>query len=128
MVRDGLIVWNDEQIKPGAIWSDEIETALLKAKVAIVLLSPDYLASEFIAYTELPSLSKASEVEGLKIIWVPIEYCLYEHTDIAKYQAIYSSTRPLATLDPEELNAALVAICKTIAEAINNNDQGLAEA
>jgi hypothetical protein len=61
MVLGGLIVWNDEQTKPNAMRRDELETALLESKVAILLLSPNYLASKFITYTELPSLTMAVE-------------------------------------------------------------------
>ena len=61
MVLGGLIVWNDEQIKPDAMRRDELETALLESEVAILLLSPNYLASKLITYTELPSLTMAVE-------------------------------------------------------------------
>jgi len=128
LVRGGLKVWSDEQIKPGALWRDEIEAALADAKVAILLVSSNFLLSDFITNEELPLLINAAEKEGLKILWIPIDYCSYEITDIANYQAVYSPTRPLATLDPEELRAALVTICRGIAEVIEDNQQGLAEA
>jgi hypothetical protein len=54
-------------------------------------------------------------------VWIPIENCSWEITDIAYYQALCSPARPLVTLEPDELNEALVAIYKAIAAAIENN-------
>jgi formylglycine-generating enzyme required for sulfatase activity len=121
MVRGGLKIWSDEQIKPGSLWRDEIEAALADAKVAVLLVTPNFLASEFITSKELPHLLKAAEHEGLKILWIPVEYCLYEYTDIEKYQSVHPPTRPLSALKPAEVNAALLAICKAIAEAMAKN-------
>ena len=128
MVRGGLKIWSDEQIKPGSLWRDEIEAALADAKVAVLLVTPNFLASEFITSKELPHLLKAAEQEGLKILWIPVEYCLYEYTDIEKYQSVHPPTRPLSALKPAEVNAALMAICKAIAEAMAKNKSAAQDA
>lgn len=118
MVRDGLIVWNDEQIKPGAMWRDELETALLESKVAILPLSLNYLASKFITYTELPSLIMAAKIILLHYSGFLVDYCVYEHTDIAKVQSVLSPTRLLSTLNYMELNKVLSAFSQAIFNAI----------
>jgi formylglycine-generating enzyme required for sulfatase activity len=125
MVRGGLRVWN-KQVMPGESWRDKVEwalgiTAVPEQTVIILLVSPSYLASDYIINNELPELLKEADERGLKILWVPIEHCRYEHTDIAKVQAVYSPTRPLAALKHDELNEALVAICRKITPAIGNN-------
>ena len=123
MVHGGLKIWSDEQIKPGALWRDEIKMALADAKVAVLLVTPNFLASDFITNKELPHLLKAAEEEGLIILWIPIGHSLYEYTAIEKYQAVHPPARPLSALKPAEANAALVAICKAIAEAMAKNQQ-----
>jgi hypothetical protein len=123
MVHGGLKVWSDEQIRPGALWRDEIKAALANAKVAVLLVTPDFLDSDFIKNKELPHLFKAAKEEGLRILWVPIKHSLYEFTDIADYQAAHSPTRPLAMLKPAEVSTALVSISKAIAEAMEFKQQ-----
>jgi internalin A len=41
-------------IEQGTKWKEEINKALVSAKVAIQLVSPDFLTSDFIAKNELP--------------------------------------------------------------------------
>jgi hypothetical protein len=118
MVRDGLIVWNDELSKPGEMWSDEIGKALADAKVVILLVSPNHLASRFFASYELPQLLNAAYKKDITLLWFLVEYCAYEHIDIGKVQSVLSPTRPLSTLNDMELNKALSAISQAIFNAI----------
>ncbi|MEO0456805.1 MAG: COR domain-containing protein [Cyanobacteria bacterium P01_A01_bin.114] len=121
MVRQGTIsVWDDTQIEPGADWRKDIETALAAAKVAVLLVSQDFLASDFIHKNELPPLLDAAENKGLTIIWVPISYSTYEDSAIEKYQAAHSPNHPLESLTPANQKKALVNICKAIKNAANS--------
>ncbi|MBZ5620424.1 MAG: toll/interleukin-1 receptor domain-containing protein [Acidobacteriia bacterium] len=48
--------WSDHQILPGEHWRAEIEQALGSARFGLLLVSPGFLASEFITKEELPPL------------------------------------------------------------------------
>ena len=111
---EALRLWDDSQIPAGAKWKVEIEKALASAKVALLLVSDDFLASEFVTNKELPPLLRAAEEEGLCILWVCLGPCFYEATPIHEYQAVLPPGEPLEALSPVQQKAAL----KTIAGAI----------
>jgi hypothetical protein len=114
-VRSAMIaVWDDTEISPGTLWMDSITRALAAAKVAVLLVSPDFLASHFIAEQELPPLLEAAKRAGVVILWVPVRSSSYEVTPIAEYQAVHPAGRPLASLTPAARDKALVKISELI--------------
>ena len=113
--RDGTIsVWADTAIKPGQIWKEEIEKALARAKVAVLLVSPEFLASKFIYENELPPLLEANATEGLTILWIPVRPSHYTRTVIADYQAAHDPAKPLSGMSRTKQDGALVETVKKI--------------
>jgi internalin A len=113
--RNGSIdLWDDTRIRPGDEWQTEIETALAAAKIAILLVSPNFMASDFIADNELPPLLDAAKAKGVTILWIPISHSSYKETEFRKYQAAHNPGQPLDTLPVPEQNRILVKICEEI--------------
>jgi len=117
-----LSVWDDGQIPPGTKWLDEIASALSRARVAVLLVTPNFLASRFIAEDELPPLLQAAEKEGLRILWISVSACHFEVTAINDYQSVNNPARPLDTYvrSPHRLNAEFVKIVKEIPKAFED--------
>lgn len=112
-------LWDDTQIKPGMNWREEIRKALLAAKVAILLVSTDFLASDFISNDELPSLLKAAEDDGATIIPLILKPCLYnKHPKLVEFQAVNTPSTPLSKLTEDEQEEKLVELAERIAELI----------
>jgi len=55
--KRGIELWFDTQIATGRAWRPEIDAAIARAGAALLLVSPDFLASDFIIDLELPALT-----------------------------------------------------------------------
>jgi small GTP-binding protein len=114
-----ISLWDDTQIKVGTKWRDEIKRALASARAAVLLVSPNFLASDFIAKHELPHLLEASKNEGLTIFCVAVSHSLYEETAIVDYQWANEPSEPLDSLPDSEVNKVLSDIARKIRDEVN---------
>ena len=73
VVGDRLDVWSDDRIGVSADWRAELDTAIRQAGVALLLVSPDFLASDFIKNEELPALIRAD----VRLAPVLVRDCLW---------------------------------------------------
>lgn len=110
-------LWDDQEILPGEMWKEEIQNALASACVAVLLVSPNFLASHFITEKELPPLLKATQDEGVTISWIYLSSCLFEQTEIASYQALHDISRPLDLLSRPQRQAVLAKACAKLIQA-----------
>jgi internalin A len=118
-LRDGSITsWSDQQIGPGSQWFREIQSALTNSKIAVLLVSPDFLASDFIHEHELAPILKEAEQGGVKILWVPIRDSAYRRTPLNNCQAVLSPNTPLAAMTRAKRDQAWVTICEEIGKAV----------
>ncbi|MCP4269821.1 MAG: TIR domain-containing protein [Candidatus Brocadiaceae bacterium] len=110
-------VWDDTQIKSGMKWKAEIEKGLSSAKVAILLISTDFLASDFIDEIELPALLKASENDGATILPLILKPSLFtKHKELAEFQSVNDPKKPLSKLSENDQDEVLVNLADRIAE------------
>jgi hypothetical protein len=109
--------WSDKEIKPGKPWKKEIQKALEQAQAAVLLVSPEFIASDFIHENELPPLLAAAKSDELTILWVPISYSSYTETPIAEYQAASDPSQPLKSMTPAEQDRIWVEICAKLKHA-----------
>lgn len=114
IVDQAVVYWDDTSIKPGSYWNEEIEQALEACQIAVLLVSPNFLASSFVTKCELPYILNTAAAGGLTIIWVYISACLYHRTSIKDYQAAHDISRPLDTLSKGKQNIELVKVGKSI--------------
>ena len=118
--RQSLVdIWSDTKIKTGQHWKKEIESALERAAVAILLISADFLASDFVADNELPPLLEAAQNEGVKILPVILKPCAFTSIDtLSKFQAVNNPSEPIIALDEAKREKCWFDLAETAKESI----------
>lgn len=120
---DQINYWDDSQIQPGQKWKDEIEKALSESKVGILLISTDFLGSDFIRNKEIPLLLENAEKEGGVILNVILKPCLFEEFDeLNQFQAMNPPSKPISRMSEDEKEELLVNLVRQTKKILENKD------
>ena len=108
-------IWEDRQIPPGGKWYQEIQTAINNSNIAILLISVNFLNSEFITSNEVPALLQKREAQGLKIVPLIITPCGWKHVSwLSEINLLPKDGKPLSKC--EDIDEILVDIVDKIGE------------
>ncbi|MFZ0258331.1 MAG: toll/interleukin-1 receptor domain-containing protein [Gammaproteobacteria bacterium] len=117
--REGMIErWDDTKIQPGAKWREEIAEAIRHAKVAVLLVSADFLASDFIATEELPPLLVGAKDEGAVILPIIVSPSRFEQTPLAQFQSVNPPSQPLMSLPKTDQETIFVRVADATHETL----------
>ncbi|HJP92701.1 MAG TPA: toll/interleukin-1 receptor domain-containing protein [Pyrinomonadaceae bacterium] len=119
LFREGLIdLWSDRQIGVGNDWEKEIEAALTTARVALLLISPAYLASEYIWKNEIPRIIAHSK-DGMRIVPLIVRPCAWRLAkELSRLQARPEDERALSAGSEAQIDADLSALVYELANLI----------
>tara|TARA_R110002110_G_scaffold322598_1_gene535019 strand:- start:196 stop:822 length:627 start_codon:yes stop_codon:yes gene_type:complete len=111
--------WHDRKIKAGDEWEDKISTSLKSSDIVILLVSIDFIISEYCYGIELESAIELHNEDKLRIIPVILRNCLWDHTPFAKFQALPKDAKAITSWpDQDEALAAVAFGIKQIASEI----------
>ncbi|MCP5518558.1 MAG: toll/interleukin-1 receptor domain-containing protein [Verrucomicrobiales bacterium] len=114
----GFEVWEDRRIAAGDDWQGEIEAAMERCRLAVLLVSADFLQSKFIKTREVPALLRRREKDGMRVVPILLGSCVWRRIPwLTPIQIRPKDAVPLASMgavDSERANAALVAIATEI--------------
>jgi hypothetical protein len=117
--RKGMIdLWSDTKIVSGANWREEIKRAIETASVGVLLVSADFLASQFIAEDELPPLLKVAETRGTVILSVILSPCGFDFSPLSQFQAANDPSKPLTKLNSHQKEELWNKVAKIIRDTI----------
>lgn len=113
----GLVqYWSDKLLCPGDEWQKKVKEEIEKSKVFVILLSPEYLASQFSSDVEFPLIKEASD-DGALIIPVLIKpVSLSAYRGLQEYQ--FSNNEALSELPPRQQERLIIDIAQRINVAI----------
>lgn len=114
-------LWDDTRIKTGDRWKIEIETALKDAGIAILIVSTDFLASDFIRNNELPTLLRNAQENGTRILPLIVRPCLFTKDKyLSEFQSVNSPNSPLSSLSEHQIENELVNLANDVSNLISN--------
>lgn len=73
----GIDLWVDDRISAGADWAQAIDQAMDRASVALLLVTANFLTSEFITKTEVPRLLTRRKQEDLIVFPIIARPCAW---------------------------------------------------
>jgi hypothetical protein len=98
LVRQGLIEdWQDRQIEAAMVWDAEIRKKLEEAEIILLLISPDFMASDYIWKNELKSALDRHDQGTAKVIPIfarPTDVTGMRFTDL---QGLPKDAKPVVT-------------------------------
>lgn len=116
--------WSDKDINPGSQWREEIRGALEQARVAVLLVSANFLASEFIVKNELPPLLDAAKKEHAVILPVIVSPCRFKKTkSLSEFQAINPPEKTLLQMSEAEREELFVKVADAIENAMEKGSE-----
>jgi len=111
----GINCWSDSEIKAGDKWKQDILEALKSADIAVLLVSPDYLASPFIRTEELPLILQKEGEGKIRVLPIIVRPCAYSRSCLASVQGANSIEKTLAEMTNAEVDRVFVQVVDTIA-------------
>lgn len=116
-------LWIDTKLLAGDEWKKEIEKSLNTAKVAILLVSADFLASDFIIENELPPILHNAKKKGTLVIPVILKPCRFTREKyLSEFQAINSPDLPIISLNEHDRELIYDTVAQRIETQFSDND------
>lgn len=112
-----LELWTDKGIQPGDKWFSEIKDALKSSGVALIFVSADFLASDFIVQHELPPIMEAANDGSMKLLWVYLSPAAVDAFEVDRFQAAHDISRPLKSLESHEQDQVLLDVARMVKAA-----------
>ena len=96
--RDGLISdWHDRRIEAGTEWRLDIDRELTRADLILLLVSPDFMASEFAYEREFRAAMERHQAGTARVIPVIVTPVDWHSAPFGELQALPTDGRPVTT-------------------------------
>jgi hypothetical protein len=111
--------WHDGEIVAGSGWRQDIAKHLESADVILLLLSPDFLASDFCYIDEMGRALERERTSEATVIPIILRPCEWLHSPLAERKALPTGGRPVtAWPDRDEALHDVAQGIRTVIEAM----------
>jgi TIR domain len=117
--RNGVIAgWHDRKIVSGAEWSGEIDKHLEASNIILLLVSSDFIASDYCYEIEMKRAMERHEQRAARVIPIILRRCDWHDAPFGKLQALPKDGKPIKTWNDidEAFTDVVAGLKRTIAE------------
>ena len=110
-----LDVWSDDRMVTGYEWRPQLTEVISRARAALLLVSPSFLASDFIMDQELPALMQ----NGVRLVPVLVRPCLWQAAPLLEgMQWAHDPKRDGPVSESANQERQIVAACLVLNELL----------
>ncbi len=123
--REGLIdVWHDRDINAGSEWKQEISKRLNEAQIILLLVSPDFMGSDYCYGIEMKRAMERHERGDAQVIPVMLRHVYWQSAPFGKLQALPTDAIPVLSSKWHTLDEAFYDVAEGIRIAVKEiNEQ-----
>ncbi len=123
--QEGLIIgWYDREILAGAEWANEIEAHLNAAHIILLLVSPDFMASDYCYSIEMKRALERHDAKEARVIPIILRPTDWERALFSKLQVLPTDRKPI-TRWPDR-DEAFLRVAQDIRKVVNELNAKLA--
>ncbi len=94
--REGVIIgWHDRKIGAGKEWQNEIDTHLDSSHIILLLISPNFIASDYCWDVEVKRAMERHEAKQARVIPVILDFVDWKTAPFGKLQALPKDAKPV---------------------------------
>jgi parallel beta-helix repeat protein len=119
--QQGLIsTWHDRKIMAGEEWEGKIDENLNSAQIILLLVSSDFLASEYCNEVEIKRALERHKSGEARVIPIILRYVYWEGALFAGLQALPTNAEPVKDGNWRSIDAAFTDVAKGLEKVIRS--------
>ena len=104
-----IVEWYDRKIEPGSRWEGEISDKLESADLILLLVSADFLASDYCFGVEVEMAMRRMQSQGARVLPVLLKPCLWKESRFSELQLLPRDAKPVTSWPSQEDAFAAIA-------------------
>ena len=124
----GLIeMWHDRDISAGTEWEQEIIKHLNKAQIILLLVSPDFMNSDYCYSTEMTRAIEKHEHKEARVIPIILRPVIWQQSPFGKIQALPADGKPITSAGWHSTDEALYDTAEGIRKVVEKMTPSVGE-
>jgi hypothetical protein len=71
-------MWTDHDIHAGTKWEPQIAAAIESAQIFVLMITPDFIASDYVYEKEIPAIQQQMREVGALVLPVVLKRCIWQ--------------------------------------------------